>query len=151
MTINLAQSILHQEFPSVLGLEHTELGLTNIFTVSRNSFLQNWVKAFRNEKGEIRFYDSLSNGNILRVFLHQICDITQTATNTISVKVQSIQQQSNQVDCGVFSIAFAVTLPLGDNPALVTYKQTSLRFQLNKCLKLDKFSPYPLIDRKRQK
>ena len=83
--------------------------------------------------------------------MHQICDITQPATNTISVKVQPVQQQSNQVDCGVFSIAFAVILALGDNPALVTYEQTSLRFHLNKCLKLGKFSQYPLIHRKQQK
>ena len=83
--------------------------------------------------------------------MHQICDITQPATNTISFKVQLVQQQSNQVDCGVFSIAFAVILALGDNPALVTYEQTSLRFHLNKCLKLGKFSQYPLINRKRQK
>ena len=157
MTINLAQSILHQQFPSVLGLEHTELGLTDMFTVRKDSFLQilygnyHWVTVFGNEKGEISFYDSLSNGNIPRVFLHQICDITQPATNTISVKVQPVQQQSNQVDCGVFSIAFAVTLALGDNSALVTYKQTLLRFHLNKCLKLGKFSPYPLINGKRQK
>ena len=40
MTINLAQSMLHQQFPPVLGLQHTELGLTNMFTVRKNSFLQ---------------------------------------------------------------------------------------------------------------
>ena len=98
MTINLVQSILHQQFLSVLGLAHTEVGLTNMFTVRKNSFLQilhgkyHWVTVFGNKKGEISFYDSLSNGNIPRVFLHQICDITQPATNTISVKVQPVQQ-----------------------------------------------------------
>ena len=98
MTINLAQSILHQQFRSVLGLEHTELGLTNMFTVRKNSFLQilygnyHWVTVFGNEKGEISFHDSLSNGNIPQVFLHQICNIIQPVTNTISVKVQPVQQ-----------------------------------------------------------
>ena len=104
MTINLAQSILRQQFPSVLGLEHTELELRNMFTVRKSSFLQilyvsyHWVPVFGSEKGEISFYDSLSNGKIRRVFLHQICDITQPATNKISVKVQPVQQESNQVD-----------------------------------------------------
>ena len=157
MTINLAQSILRQQFPSVLGHEHTELVLRNMFTVRKISFLQilygnyRWVIVFGNEKSEISFYDSPSNGNTPRVFLHQICHITQPATNKISVKVQLVQQQSNQVDCGVFSIAFAVTLALGDNSALVTYEQTSLRFHLDKCLKLDKFFPYPVLNGKRQK
>ena len=37
MTINLAQSMLLQQFPPVLGLQHTELGLTNMFTVRKFS------------------------------------------------------------------------------------------------------------------
>ena len=49
-----------------------------------------------------------------QIFLHQICDIIRPATNKISVKVQPVQQQSNQVDCGVFSIASAVTLEFGE-------------------------------------
>ena len=48
------------------------------------------------------------------------------------------------------TIAFAVTLALGDNPALVAYEKISLRFHLTKCLKLGKFSPYLLINGKRQ-
>ena len=93
MAINLAQSIRCQQSPSVLCLEHTDLGLRNMFTVRKSSFLQivygnyHWVTVFGNEKGEISFYDSLSNGSIPQVFLNQICDITQPATNKISVKV----------------------------------------------------------------
>ena len=40
MTINLEQSIVGQQFHSVLDLEHTELGFRNMFTVRKNSFLQ---------------------------------------------------------------------------------------------------------------
>ena len=82
----------------------------------------------------------------MEIFLKYFC----TKYATLS-KVQPVQQQSNQVDYGVFSTAFALTFALGDNPVLVTYKKTSLRFHLNKCLKLGKFSPYPLINGKRQK
>ena len=87
MTINLSRSILRQQFPSVLGLEHTELGLRNMFTVKKSSFLQilygnyQWVTVSGNEKDEISFYDSLTNGIIPRVFLHQIYNIIQPATN----------------------------------------------------------------------
>ena len=149
MTINLAQSILHQQFPSVLGLEHIEMGLTHMFIVRKNSFLQilygnyHWVIVFGKEKGEISSYEYFCTKHATLPNL--------PATNTISVKVQPVQQQSNQVDCGVFSIAFAVTLSLGDNPALVTYEQTMFRFHLNKCLKLGKFSLCPVINGKRQK
>ena len=150
MKINLAQSILCQKFLLVLGLEHTDLGLRNMFTVRKSSFVEilygnnYWVIISGNEKSQISFYNYLNNGNILRVFLHQTC-------YKISVKVQPVQQQSNQADGGVFSTAFAVTLALGDNPALVTYEQTSLKFHLKKCLKLGKPFPYPVINGKRLK
>ena len=126
MTIDLAQSILRKQFPSVLGLQHTVLGLRNMFTVRKSSI---WRVVYSNIIWKLSpgssFYNSL-------VFLHQICDIIRLATNKISVKVQPLQQQSNQVDREVFSIAFAVPLALVDNLVLVTYEQTSLRLHLNK-------------------
>ena len=67
MTINLAQSILRQRFPSVPGLEHTKLRLKNMLTVRKSSFLQMlygnyyWVLVSGNEKGEISFCDSLND------------------------------------------------------------------------------------------
>ena len=76
-----------------------------------------WITVYRNEKDELSFYNSLNNGNILQVFLHQIFDFIQPDTKKIFVKIQPVQQQSNQVDYGVFSIAFAVAIPLGDNPS----------------------------------
>ena len=48
------------------------------------------VTVSQNEKGEINFHDSLSNGNIPRVFLLLICDIVRPATNKIPVKVQPV-------------------------------------------------------------
>ena len=71
MAINLVQSILRQQFSSVLGLEHIEWGLRNMFTVRKSSFVHilygnyHWVTVSRNEKDQISFYDSLNNGNIL--------------------------------------------------------------------------------------
>ena len=126
MTINRAESVLHQQFPSVPGLKHPELGLRNMFTLRKSSFVQilygncHWVTVSGNEKDKTSFYDSL-NGNIPCVFLQQICNTIQPDTKKISDEVQPVQQNSNHVDCGVFSMAFAVTLAPGDNPALVIY------------------------------
>ena len=95
MTINLAQSILRQQFPSVLSIEHTALGLRNISTVSFVQILcgnYDWVTISGNEKGENNFYDSLNNRNIPRVFLYQMCNIIRPDTNKISFKVQPVQQ-----------------------------------------------------------
>ena len=38
MTISLTPSILRQQFPSVIGLEQTELELRNMLTARKSSF-----------------------------------------------------------------------------------------------------------------
>ena len=55
--INLALSILRQQSPSVLGLEHTESRLRNTSTIRKSSFLKilYGVTVSGNEKGEISF------------------------------------------------------------------------------------------------
>ena len=40
-----------------------------------------WETVSGSKKDKNSFYDSLNNANILRVFLHQICDIVRPDTN----------------------------------------------------------------------
>ena len=40
MAINLAQLVIHKQFLSINGLEHTELGLTKLFSIKKGKFLQ---------------------------------------------------------------------------------------------------------------
>ena len=50
----------------------------------------------------------------------------------------------NYVDCGVFAIAFLVSLLFDQDPATLTYSEGTMRSHLLKCLKQDKFTPLPL-------
>ena len=82
MTINLAQSILRQQFPSALGLEHTELGLRNMFAVRKCSFLQilygnyHWATVF-GRKVKLVFTTLL----VMEVFLKYFCTKYATLPN----------------------------------------------------------------------
>ena len=104
------------------------------------------VTVSQNEKGEINFHDSLSNGNIPRVFLLLICDLPLT-----KYLLRCNQYNNNQTKLTVESFLLLLQLPMHLVTGLVTCEQTSLRFDLNKCLKLDKFFPYQVINGKRQK
>ena len=46
-----------------------------------------------------------------------------------------VQQQTNDSDCGVFAVAFAVSLALGRNPKHVTFDTPRMRPHLAACLK----------------
>ena len=107
-TINSSSTI-----SSVPGLEHTELGLRNMITVRKNSFLQilygnyHWVTVFGKEKGEFSFYNSLINGNIPRVFLHQ----NRTCTLT-KYLLRYSQYNNNRTKFIVESFLLLLQLPL---------------------------------------
>ena len=40
MAINLAQLVIHKQFLSINELEHTELGLTKLFSIKKGKFFQ---------------------------------------------------------------------------------------------------------------
>ena len=44
MTISLTPSILRQQFPSVIGLEQTELELRNMLTARKSSFFKYYME-----------------------------------------------------------------------------------------------------------
>ena len=61
----------------------------------------------------------------------------------LEVFIPPVQQQSGLSDCGIFAIAFAVHLLLGDRVEIVEFDQSQMRQHLLKCLKDRKFSPFP--------
>ena len=52
-------------------------------------------------------------------------------------------RQLGAVDCGLFSIAFAVDLVSGNNPSNIIYDQSQLRDHLLRCLEMRRLSPFP--------
>lgn len=52
-------------------------------------------------------------------------------------------KSSRGSDCGLFAIAFAVSLCLGMNPSKFIYDQEKMRRHLIECLESQKFSNFP--------
>ena len=75
--------------------------------------------------------------------------MVKTSTNNIRKNIRPVQQKGNGVDYGLFAIAFAVTLAFGNKTEMISYDKGNLRHHLFKCLKWDKFSPFPRVKRAR--
>ena len=54
-----------------------------------------------------------------------------------------MQEQANGVDCGVFAIAYAVSLSLGENSRLCSYNVPLMRQHLVNCLEKEMIYPFP--------
>ena len=58
------------------------------------------------------------------------------------MNIRPVQQQGNGVDCGLFAIAFAVTLAFGNKPKMISYDEGNLPRHLVECLKSETFSSF---------
>ena len=56
------------------------------------------------------------------------------------------QFQTNNSNCGVFAVAFAVSLALGTNPQHVTFDTSKMHSNLAVCLKAQKLSIFPVFE-----
>lgn len=64
--------------------------------------------------------------------------------NEIPIKFLKVQDQTNAVDCGVLSIAYATSLYFGKNPAYITYKYDELGKHLYNMFKTNILSHFPM-------
>ena len=55
------------------------------------------------------------------------------------------QQQTGGSDCGLFAIAFAVTLVHGQDPACLTFDQAAMRQHLRLCLQRKRLDPFSTV------
>ena len=67
----------------------------------------------KEEEYAVEIYDSLANGSTPREMVHQICQLWRYNKNQLHINTRSVQCQGNGVDCGIFTIGFAVELAFG--------------------------------------
>jgi len=63
----------------------------------------------------------------------------------VQLQFVPVQQQTNNSDCGVFAIAFAISLALWTNPKHVTFDTSRMCSHLASCLKAQKLSMFPVF------
>ena len=65
--------------------------------------------------------------------------------SVLKVKRESVQQQIDNIDCGVFALAFALEVCFGRDPKKVHFDQGKMRHHLYECLSKRKLSQFPTI------
>ena len=163
-SINLAQNLLYKQFPEVGGFQDTVVCRANGFSVSKidQTYIQilhtgemHWIcvasKAPRLKNNFVEVYDSLNSGKISPVVKSQIAKFCFSSDPEIRVEIKKVQQQNNGVDCGVFAIAFAVSLAFKEDPTLIVYNIGEMRNHLVDCIENGRMTPFPKRPMKRTK
>lgn len=90
--------------------------------------------------GEVRLYDSFVSTTLAPSLKAQ-----STKSGRLMIIEMPVQQQVNHADCGLFSIAFAYHLALGDEPSALHFDNTKFRQHLIQCFQNEELSPFPVI------
>ena len=149
-----AAQVLIQEVNSLLeGLQRPTLGRVRNFDVVSGEFIQilhtgsdHWVciSSIGCFPGMVHLYDSLFHDVISQEIEDQTNDLL--GGSLVALDIVSVQQQTNDSDCGVFAIAFATSLAFGTDPKHVTFDTCRMRPHLAACLKDKKLSTFPVFN-----
>ena len=124
------------------GLFDTAIALQNGFDIIVKHYrpfiqilhtsTQHWIcignlQTNRISNNRVNIYDNLSSDTMTAATASQIASICNVKGTSIEVVIQSVQQQRNGTDCGVFALAFATSLAYGEDPSktsITKYLQT---------------------------
>ena len=152
--INLAQRLLRVQFPELGGLQSTllqqkeapiperkEKMLQIVHCDSRHHWIVATTIGNKRDAGEVLVYDSIFK-NVDRETRKNICNIFQLLPVS-NIKVVKTKKQIGTKDCGLFAIAYATALALGQDPSKLSFHQESMRSHFVACLEKDKLMPFP--------
>jgi len=150
--INYAQTVMQSQF-SIKGMQltlyqHTRKPPENELQIV-HSRSNHWITASTifASPGSIDVYDSLYDG-VDSASRKVILDLFGDSNSRINMK--QVQKQHGTDDCGLFAIAFAVSLAKKVDPANsgLRFQQSRMRSHLINCLQEAKFSLFPTKFRK---
>lgn len=105
-----------------------------------------WITLSRkNNEKEWSIYDSLNSIENLK-FVKDVLRKIVGKEKQVIINLVKVQNQVNSNDCGLFAIAFTISLCLGKNPADIFYFQSKMRAHYNNCIEIDDFKEFPFID-----
>ena len=88
-------------------------------------------------------YDSGYNQRVPTGIERSVANILCTPEDTIYVRIMNNDVQPNSSDCGLYAIAFAVSLAYGKDPVYIQYDNKLMRSHLLKCIKNNKITEFP--------
>ena len=88
--------------------------------------------------------DSLFKGRVPDHSKQQISALLSYRNKNIKINVLPVQQQTNGVDCGLFTLEFCFEILLrNSNPVGIYFQEDKLRPHLLHCLAADKITEFP--------
>lgn len=114
------------------------LFIAAIFTLGSSN---HWV-CVSSYKGEVCLFDS-GNLEVTRDLLLQIACMFRSSGSELNINRQPVQQQTGTLDCGLFTIAFAIELCLANDPAEMMFSQDEMRHHLVSCFERGNFESFP--------
>lgn len=153
--ISAINTLLLKEYPEQNGLRNTVVlfeglpwkskadNFVQVINVSRN----HWVCAANIGCPEniVNVYDSIPAYSIDSPSLkRQLAAILRTQAPSFEVNFINVQRQIGSSDCGLFAIANAVSLCLGNDPHMLRYDQKQMRNHLYNCFENHSITPFPM-------
>ena len=89
--------------------------------------------------------DSLNSETYLRTLrpaIIRICASLSNTKNRLEVCTVNVQKQNGISDCGLFALAYVVELCQGNNPAAMTFDQSSMRIHYDSCIANKQFKSF---------
>ena len=94
--------------------------------------------------GLVTVYDSLNSNKFSTELNQQITSIYSPDTFAPTIRqAHIVNPQKGGIDCGIFSIAYAIELIAGNDPMNYEFDQGSMRQHLISCLEKRKLEPFP--------
>ena len=149
--IDAAQMLLKQEFPSLSGLQIVACGLVMNFNIEPDEFVQivhnghgYWlaISTIGTSHPTVHVYDNMHKSASTLVKA-QIATILHTVYPAITLQFMDVQMQAGGYDCGLFAVAFLVSLALRKLPGQYHFDQGKMRQHLWKCFENRKMSMFP--------
>jgi hypothetical protein len=64
---------------------------------------------------------------------------------SVTIKTMNVARQTGSGDCGLFALAFATSLCIGQDPVNIIYSQQHMRNHLHDCLSSGVLTPFPVV------
>eukprot|EP00795_Rhopilema_esculentum_P005790 gene5790-11078_t len=97
------------------------------------------------ETSSVPVYDSLQNSRFDFQIQNVIASLIHSLKQEILIKVEDVQNQEDGNSCGLFAIAYAVTLCFADDPRQIHFDKSQMRNHLMKCLCKHEMTKFPQL------
>ena len=155
--INAACSLLKKQFPDFGGLQTTLLQQSSRGLSSCNNAIQiihlperkHWavMSTIGCDSNTIKYYDSLFK-DISMQTVQTIVSLLKPC-KSISAKIMDVLPQKGAADCGLYSLAYCVSLAYKEDPCLCVYSQAEMRVHLMACLEKGQLTEFQVLRKRR--